>query len=245
MRASHARSCSSTIGRMFALFRTAGGTVVCTSWPRAVAAGSRVLLCLAGLAVLSGPAQASSPQLASLSFYRGQGVDANLIHLVPELLSGDLRYEETFFFALGYYHPLETPRVLQSVFDLVHAPNTRTGWELIAAKHHGLQDNAEIDIAYLLRFSRLTWQAISVQFSFGYGLSYAIGRPTYEDGPVDDRDARYRFQSYGAYELEWGYSADPRFGLVTRIHHRSGTYGLIAPPKVGSNFVTLGLRYSF
>jgi hypothetical protein len=32
---------------------------------------------------------------------------------------------------------------------------------------------------------------------------------------------------------------------VTRIHHRSGVYGLIAPSGVGSNFVVAGLRYKF
>ena len=245
MRGSHVRACCRMIEWMLALFRMVGGADVYFSRPGAAIAHFWALLCIAGLAVLSGPAQASSPQPAAVSFYRGQGVDANLIHLIPDLLSGDLRYEETFFTALGYYHPLETPRVMQPVFDFFHVPNTNTGFEFILAKHNGLQHNAEVDVAYLLRFSRLSLSVISVQFSFGYGLSYAFGRPTYEDGPVEDPDARYRFQSYGAYELEWGYSADPRFGLVTRIHHRSGTYGIIAPPKVGSNFVTLGLRYSF
>jgi len=245
MRSPYARAGSVTIEGLFVPFSSAGRSVACSSRPSVAAVCSWMLLCIAGLAVLSGPAQASSPQPAAVSFYRGQGVDANLIHLIPDLLSGDLRYEETFFTALGYYHPLETPRVMQPVFDFFHVPNTNTGFEFILAKHNGLQHNAEVDVAYLLRFSRLSLSVISVQFSFGYGLSYAFGRPTYEDGPVEDPDARYRFQSYGAYELEWGYSADPRFGLVTRIHHRSGTYGIIAPPKVGSNFVTLGLRYSF
>jgi hypothetical protein len=33
--------------------------------------------------------------------------------------------------------------------------------------------------------------------------------------------------------------------ITTRIHHRCGFYGVIAPRRVGSNFVAVGVRYQF
>lgn len=33
--------------------------------------------------------------------------------------------------------------------------------------------------------------------------------------------------------------------VITRVHHRSGVYGLIAPQRVGSNFMVFGIRYKF
>ena len=35
---------------------------------------------------------------------------------------------------------------------------------------------------------------------------------------------------------------EQRLSVVTRIHHRSGAYGLFAPRGSGSNFLAVGLR---
>ncbi len=201
------------------------------------------LLGLLCLALACAPAEAQ--QASAVTLYQGQGVDANLINVLPRLFTGDLRYENTYFTAAGYYRLFETPRSLQAIFDFLRIPETDTGFELIAAKHHGLQKNAEVDAAYALRFSKMSLYALTFRFGIDFGLSYAFGRPSYEDGSADNPDKRYRFQSYGAYELEWGHRAAPRVSLVTRIHHRSGIYGLIAPRNVGSNFLAVGVRYAF
>jgi hypothetical protein len=47
-----------------------------------------------------------------------------------------------------------------------------------------------------------------------------------------------------AFEIDFGRS-DSKWSVPVRIHHRSGVYGLIAPRKVGSNFITIGLRRDF
>jgi len=204
-----------------------------------------VLICIIGLSGTGGLAVAASLQTPAITVYQGQGVDANFIDLLPNMVTNDLRFEGSYFIALGYYHPLTTPLALLSVFDFLHIPGTETGVEFIAAKHHGLQHNGEADVAYSFRFQKIQFSDLTVRFGMGLGLSYALGRPTYEDGSREDPDKRYRFQHYGAYELAWGVASAPRFTLVTRIHHRSGVYGLIAPRHVGSNFLTLGLRYAF
>lgn len=78
----------------------------------------------------------------------------------------------------------------------------------------------------------------------GIGLSHAFGTPSYEDGPRDDPARRYHTQLLILVNMEWKLSTATNWSLLMRVHHRSGAYGLIAPPKVGSNFLAIGLRYS-
>lgn len=187
-------------------------------------------------------ATANSPQL---TFYAGQGADSNLVDLFPKAFKGELKMDDTHLYALGYFHPLTTPDPIQTTFDFLHIPNTRTGFETVVGKHAGLQHNWEVDSAWQLRFAPLHLGPLDLRPGAGLGISYALDRPTYEDGPKDRPEKRYRFQNFNIYELEWSLPEVTRLALVTRIHHRSGMYGLIAPSRVGSNFLALGLRYSF
>lgn len=207
-------------------------------------AGS-VVFYVAVMLAICGAAHGTPPDRPAVTIYQGQGVDTNLRELLPELVTGKLNFDETYFTGLGYFHPLPTPYVMQRVFDFLWIPNTRTGLEAIVVKHYGMQHNWEADLAYTFRFAELSICSLTLRFGVGFGLSYALSTPHYEDGPRDNPDKRYQFQNYDAYEIEWGIASFPRIGLVTRIHHRSGVYGLIAPSHVGSNFLTLGLRFSF
>jgi hypothetical protein len=207
-------------------------------------AGS-VVFFVAVMLAICGAAHGTPSDRPAVTIYQGQGVDTNLRELLPELATGTLDSEETYFTGLGYFHPLPTPHVMQRVFDLLWIPSTRTGLEATVVGHYGMQHNWEVDLAYTFRFAELSIRSLTLRFGVGVGLSYALSTPHYEDGPRDNPDKRYRFQNYEAYEIEWGIASFPRMGLVTRIHHRSGVYGLIAPSHVGSNFLTLGLRFSF
>ncbi|HEX7036739.1 MAG TPA: hypothetical protein VF210_13250 [Pseudomonadales bacterium] len=178
----------------------------------------------------------------SLTLYHGHGVDEDLLELPGDLVRGSVEWDESYFTALGYRYGTITPRPLARLFDWVHMGDATTGIELVAVKHRGLQSNWEADFAYAIRSPYAALGPVCVRFGFSLGVSYAFGTPSYEDGPVDDPEERYRFQNYNAYELEWGLSRFPRVSLVTRVHHRSGVYGLIAPRRVGSNFISLGLR---
>lgn len=190
-------------------------------------------------------ANGTQPTRPSITLYQGQGVDTNLFEMGPKIVKGDLQFDDTYFTGLGYFHPLPNPGVLDRVFEFLRVPNTGTGLDAVVVKHYGLQHNWEADLAYSLRFAELKIWKLTLRFGVGFGLSYALGTPGYEDGPRDNPSRRYRFQNYDAYEIEWGIASAPRIGLVTRIHHRSGMYGLIAPRHVGSNFLALGLRYGF
>jgi hypothetical protein len=205
-----------------------------------------VFLALLSLPVFVDSLQAkevSNPQL--LTFYVGQGVDSDLLEIFPDMVTGDLSMDRTYLYALGYYHPHENPEILQKVFDSLWIPNTRAGFEFVLGKHDGLQDNWETNLAWQLRFAPWRISQLHIRPGIGLGFSYAWGTPSYEDGPKDDPDRRYRFQNFNTYELDWSLASVPRVSLVTRIHHRSGIFGLVAPRRVGSNFLTVGLRYSF
>lgn len=116
---------------------------------------------------------------------------------------------------------------------------------MVLVQHRGLQGNAEIGAAYMLRTSDLQMGALGVNFGAGVGLSYALGNPSYEDGSTLDPGRRYRLQLLALFELEWRMRGFEDISVVTRVHHRSGVYGLIAPQGVGSNFLALGVRYKF
>ena len=202
---------------------------------------------LAALLVLLGVQVAwiGSARADAFSIYRGHGVDANLVEIPGMLLSSDLPYEDCYFWGVGYRWQTNTPGWLASTGRWVGLSNIRTGVELMEVKYSGLQDNYETDLAYVMELSQLEFWGVTLKLTIGYGPSVAHGTPSYEDGPEDDPDKRYKFQLYGMYETEWGLRDYPAVSIVYKVHHRSGAFGLVAPPRVGSNFMTWGLRYRF
>lgn len=211
---------------------------------------SRILASLAFL-LASATATAASAEdtprrwLDAASVYGGQGVDLNLREFPKAIVKGDLHAESTYFAGLGLAHSFGT---LGGSIEAVRGSaleNVQHGYELILLKHHGLQDNAELGAAYMLRTPDAALGELHVNAGFGAGLSHAFGTPSYEDGPVDDPERRYKTQLLLLIEAEWRWGAASHWALVTRIHHRSGLYGVIAPRFVGSNFVVAGLRYRF
>ena len=164
-------------------------------------------------------------------------MNSNLINIVPDLASGRLDLEGAYLTALAWRIPTPVPGLLRKVGI------SGTGVELIGVKHSGLETNWEVDAAYMVRFHVLSFFNSSLYGGAGLGFSYAFSRPGYEDGPEGNPDRRYRFQNFDAFELEWKYTPLENYAAVIRIHHRSGMYGLIAPRRVGSNFICLGIRY--
>ncbi len=181
----------------------------------------------------------------AVTVYGGQGVNHNLRKIPVAILSNNLDRDKSYFVGVGLAKT--GPKLGRSVDRLQGTPmaELRQDIEVLMLKHHGLQHNAELGAAYLLRTPDLQMGPVGVNLAAGTGLSYAIGKPTYEDGPKDDLERRYRLQLLLLFELEWKLRNVNGLTLATRIHHRSGVYGLIAPPHVGSNFITLGLRYRF
>jgi hypothetical protein len=199
--------------------------------------------CTAIAAPGSGPDQVQRP--ASLTLYAGQGVDLNLRQVPRAIVTGDWNRERSYFSALSYARVRNT--LGGSVRELRGTPLSAAqhGYELMLLQHRGLQDHPELAAMYFVRTPALELGAVRVDFGTGAGLSHAFGTPFYEDGPRDDPQRRYRTQFAAFFELEWGLASVPAVSLVTRLQHRSGLYGVIAPRQVGSNFIAAGLRYHF
>ncbi len=173
----------------------------------------------------------------AITLHIGQGLSQSLIEIPGEIVAQDLVWDQSYFVAIQLSKDFAREAGAASAFT--------TGYEVNVLQHRGLQDNSEIAAAYTLRTPNLHLGLIKVNLGIGAGLSYAMGTPSYEDGPVADPDRRYNLQLFLPIELEWHFPDYQTLSFVTRIHHRSGVAGLIAPKHVGSNFLTAGLRYSF
>lgn len=181
----------------------------------------------------------------SMSIYAGQGANHNLKELPGKILTGNLQWDKSYFNALGVSKVRGT--LGQHFESLQNTPFAayQHGYEMVFLQHHGLQKNGEIGAAYTLRTPNLQIGDLGINFMAGGGLSYALGTPSYEDGPALDPGKRYRLQFLALFELEWHMREFANLAVITRVHHRSGVYGLIAPQHVGSNFLALGIRYQF
>jgi hypothetical protein len=181
----------------------------------------------------------------SVSVYAGQGVNHNLKEIPGKIISGNLDWDKTYFTALGFGKTRGT--LGQSFANLRGSPfdSLRHGYEMVLVQHRGLQCDTEFGAAYTLRTPDLQMGPLGVNFMAGAGLSYALGTPSYEDGSKSDPGRHYRSQFLGLFELEWRMRKFENLSVITRVHHRSGVYGLIAPQHVGSNFLALGVRYIF
>ncbi len=73
-----------------------------------------------------------------------------------------------------------------------------------------------------------------------------LDAPTYEYGRelVRGHDT-VQLQYYMGFEAEYAHASWERLSVFTRLHHRSGMYGMISPSKTGSNFIGIGLRLHF
>lgn len=113
--------------------------------------------------------------------------------------------------------------------------------EGILAHHFGEHKNVsqhfeEIVAVLNLRYRNLPWDKyLSTTFAVGDGFSYATQRLYTEESK--------NLLNYLMFEATVRLPRYPDVGLVYRIHHRSGIFGVIGTG--GSNYYTLGLRYSF
>jgi len=205
------------------------------------------------LGLLAAFASAASAQVGpqdhrifdSVTGYYARGVDLNLREFPRAIFRGDLRQEDSHFWGVGLGKTRGTLGQSLQPLGGTFVENVRHGYEVVLLQHWGRQDPVELGAAYFLRSPDAELGFLRVNAMGGVGLSHTFGTPAYEDPNPSDPDRRYRTQFLLLLELEWTLAQAPAFSFVTRIHHRSGIYGLVAPSKVGSNFVAAGLRYRF
>ena len=166
--------------------------------------------------------------------YTGQGVDNNLREMPADILKVSLPYEKSYMLAVGGFIPIK------------HLwTNVLLGASGLVVWHYGIQNHIETDVAYTLKYQHFlpSNSFIQADYAMGMGLSYAFDTPVYEDTASNGK--YYRLQAFLHFDIEMYMPSSPSIAILTRVHHRSGIYGIIAPQNVGSNFVTVGLSYHF
>lgn len=181
----------------------------------------------------------------SVMIYTAQGADHNLPELPRVIFRRDLEWERSYFTAIALSKTRGTFGDSFAFLSTGPFKNIEHGYEIVYAQHHGLQNNAELGAVFVLRTPDLNLGPVAVNLASGVGLSHAFGRPSYEDGPFNNPDKRYNTQLLVLFDVTWKLRKFENISIVTRVHHRSGAYGLIAPRNVGSNFLALGVRYDF
>jgi hypothetical protein len=179
------------------------------------------------------------------TLYFGRGVDSNLREIPGQIVHDEVPWEDTYFTSVGLAWVHKPPALLADGLGRIGWERATTGVELVATKHRGMQDIWELGILALLRSPFAHFGPLRARIGAGLGFSYTFGTPTYEDGSEDEPNRRWRFQNYNAFEVELGHSRWRDTTLVARLHHRSGLYGLIAPKRVGSNFMAVAVRHQF
>jgi len=109
-------------------------------------------------------------------------------------------------------------------------------------KHDGIQDHWELNGLGVARWEPFWWDRyLDTSAAFGLGLSFATEKPKAE--VINEGDSE-QWMVYWMLELAFNLPQKPELALITRIHHRSEAYGLVAE-KGGSNALAVGLKYRF
>ena len=110
-------------------------------------------------------------------------------------------------------------------------------------KHFDKQDHWEFNGLGISRWLPFPWDKhIDTSMAMGLGLSYATETPEIEAKNHSDTN---QFLAYLMFEAAFALPDTPQWSLVTRIHHRSGAYGLFNGVTGASNAWGVGIRYNF
>jgi hypothetical protein len=111
-------------------------------------------------------------------------------------------------------------------------------------KHIVGQHHWEFNALVVARWLRFPWNdAVKTSFAVGEGLSLASETPLFEEKYHGEETNT--FLNYLMFEFDFALPKNPRWSLVTRLHHRSGVYGLFNGVDGASNALGLGIRYRF
>jgi hypothetical protein len=124
-------------------------------------------------------------------------------------------------------------------------------WEVEGqlVQHWGMQSHQELSAALVARWMHFPWDHwIDTRFAFGEGLSYASDLPAVEPRAGREGERTARLLNYLLVEWEFMLpqrEAHSQWSVFTRIHHRSGVAGIFGNVRGGSNFVGVGVRYTY
>jgi hypothetical protein len=116
-------------------------------------------------------------------------------------------------------------------------------WELEVqiGKHGGVQTHWEFNILPVIRWKRFPWnEFLTTTVAIGDGLSYATEVPSLEQSSLTNERAA-RLLNYFLFEMTVAPPDEHRWSIVTRVHHRSGVFGMFNDVHGGSNVIAVGV----
>lgn len=109
-------------------------------------------------------------------------------------------------------------------------------------KHDGIQRHWELNALGTLRWEPFWWDRhLDTSVAFGMGPSFATEKPQAE---IRNEGDSQQWMLYWMLELALTWPQQPNVAFITRLHHRSEGYGLVAE-NGGSNALAFGLKYRF
>lgn len=141
----------------------------------------------------------------------------------------------------------------QELFSVGHLLNVRRLRPLkleiegFSAVHWGTWDHEhtfmEFGVSLNIRWHRFPWNKyVLTTAGFGEGVSIATEKPCYE-ARINNKTSH--FLNFLMFDMTFALPDYPNLALLLRLHHRSGIFGLIDDVKGGSDFFTVGLKYTF
>lgn len=178
----------------------------------------------------------------AVTLYWGRWGDTRLLQVPQKLITGSMDYFEPQLVGVSYLQVLT-----EDAGWLRYLGVGSVETEVMLIKHTRVQDHWEADIALGLRsFPLIDQPWLGLNFQMGNGFSWAFDYPTFEKGPEGIRGENTRqFQYHMNFEFEFSHPGLENLRFSTRLHHRSGIYGLISPRRTGSNYLGFGVRYGW
>jgi len=107
-------------------------------------------------------------------------------------------------------------------------------------KHFEQQNHWEFNVLLAVRWEKFYWDKyLDTSFAIGVGPSYATDVPEIE---VQRSGESEHLQVYMMVELEFVLPSHPNVAIITRIHHRSNAFGIVAESGTSNSFA-LGLKF--
>lgn len=173
------------------------------------------------------PARCSAEQLYALNLYAGRLTSNHW----EEFFGSELDFKDSYLVTAALARRIGVYGDLAS-FEI----------EGQIVKHFNIQTHWELNALVAARWEAFWWDdVLDTSVAFGLGPSYATEKPEIETENYGDTS---RFMIYWMLELALGLPDYPRVALITRIHHRSDAFGLIADGG-GSNALAFGLKWRF
>ena len=168
-----------------------------------------------------------SKPLYSLSIYGGQMTDNSIDDFFHSV--SDIDFEESYLLTLALARRIASYSNLAS-FEV----------EAQVVKHFDQQNHWEFNTLVTARWEAFFWDNyLDTSLAFGVGPSYATDIPEIEEQRSGKSS---HLLVYLLVELEFVLPSHPNVAVITRIHHRSNAYGIVADSGT-SNAFAIGLKF--